>query len=98
MRISDWSSDVCSSDLLAALVGRRDVGDLRHRRDDGLLERRLRMLAVVDQIEAVGNLARLVRLAVAGSQRRAELALVAVGSLVQEIGRASCRERGCQYV
>src|SRR3546814_18333750 len=25
MRISDWSSDVCSSDLIGAAIGRRDV-------------------------------------------------------------------------
>ena len=49
------------ADDFAVGVGRRDVGDLRHRRDDRLLERRLRMRAVVDQIEAVGDFARLVR-------------------------------------
>src|SRR3546814_11839720 len=29
MRISDWSSDVCSSDLLLALVGKMAAGNLR---------------------------------------------------------------------
>src|SRR3546814_1815991 len=29
MRISDWSSDVCSSDLLTALVGKMAAGNLR---------------------------------------------------------------------
>src|SRR3546814_4557930 len=40
MRISDWSSDVCSSDLLAPfLVGKADDGAGRHRRmaRDGVL-------------------------------------------------------------
>src|SRR3546814_15027943 len=32
MRISDWSSDVCSSDLLQLLRGGRDLGPLRRRR------------------------------------------------------------------
>src|SRR3546814_3507526 len=68
MRISDWSSDVCSSDLavlrnvngaVAAVIhacdprDRRVVGDQQHLRDI---------------------------------------------SVAAEIGRASCRERVCQYV
>src|SRR3546814_10800618 len=78
MRISDWSSDVCSSDLLRAL--RRLVLDVVRLVDD-------------HPAEAVG----------------AEPAEVAVEDLVVddehvgpavdiEIGRASCRERVCQYV
>src|SRR3546814_8732806 len=31
MRISDWSSDVCSSDLVAEIVDRPDVAERRHR-------------------------------------------------------------------
>src|SRR3546814_964497 len=30
MRISDWSSDVCSSDLIGQVFGRRDIGLLGH--------------------------------------------------------------------
>ena len=41
------------------------------------------MRAVVDQVEAVGNLPGLMRLAVAGGQRRAELGLVGIGGFVQ---------------
>src|SRR3546814_2704466 len=33
MRISDWSSDVCSSDLREALFAARPVGDVAHRVD-----------------------------------------------------------------
>src|SRR3546814_2535203 len=64
MRISDWSSDVCSSDLRGQqrLVGLGEVALGDHGAAD----------AAVD--------------------RRADL-----GEL-QEIGRASCRERVCQYV
>src|SRR3546814_7913313 len=32
MRISDWSSDVCSSDLFAAIVGGGDVGQAANTR------------------------------------------------------------------
>src|SRR3546814_1910236 len=79
MRISDWSSDVCSSDLAVALhPGDRlrdrraalvqALGDPGAQRDDVLLDQ------LVD-----------------GSQ-------VHLGGVDQEIGRASCRERVCQYV
>ncbi len=71
------------TDDLALVVGRRDVGDLLHRGDDRLLEGRLWVLAVVHQVEPIGNQARLERLAVTRGQRRAELALVAVGGFVQ---------------
>ena len=65
------------------LVGRRDVRDLRDRLDDRALEFGLRILGVVDQIEAVRDEPRLERLAVARGERGAELGLVGVGGLVQ---------------
>src|SRR3546814_3990503 len=83
MRISDWSSDVCSSDLpagvyMAELGGKR--GWLDYHLGNGTAFG-LRLLAALMSIEAtvpgLGN-----RLAV---------------ELAQEIGRASCRERVCQY-
>src|SRR3546814_7909294 len=82
MRISDWSSDVCSSDLVDDLCPTRiaDVDDLVPH-DVG---RRPPPQLIV--IEGVG-------------EQRHDLALD--GPLVRapaEIGRASCRERGCQYV
>src|SRR3546814_6493476 len=57
LRISDWSSDVCSSDLNGAIVARRRPGVLR------------------DHADGIRKSAR---------------------SL--QIGRASCRDRVCQYV
>src|SRR3546814_3615227 len=60
MRISDWSSDVCSSDLLDDVHGRhRQTGAIDHAADVAF-ERHV--------VEVV------------------------------QIGRASCRERVCQYV
>src|SRR3546814_6701848 len=79
MRISDGSSDVCSSDL--TIFGKRDlplVVAARHAVD--LADR---LVAFVDEQQSVlGQIfeqcgRRLTR---------------------QEIGRASCRERVCQYV
>src|SRR3546814_3453337 len=80
MRISDWSSDVCSSDLpfivyviSAASQALRDAG-----LDDMSEEERLRAGCSIGS--GIGGLP--------GIESE---------SLVQ-IGRASCRERVCQYV
>src|SRR3546814_3278460 len=61
MRISDWSSDVCSSDLFRPAYA-------RHRRCRGAASARPRL-----------------------ARRRS-------GGRHDQIGRASCRERVCQYV
>jgi hypothetical protein len=71
------------------LVGgaRRNVRDAGHRFDDRLLERGLRVGAVVHQVEAVGNAAGLQGRAIARSHRRAEFGFVGVGGFVQiEVG------------
>src|SRR3546814_3310901 len=71
MRISDWSSDVCSSDLVW-----RAVAAIAAALDD-LEEKAVAVIRAVDlEILARG---------------------IAVVEDVQ-IGRASCRERVCQYV
>src|SRR3546814_8972945 len=76
MRISDWSSDVCSSDL------RDDVGAARPiALGDAGIERRL--LAELDLgCEGPGE-------DIVGRAKPFD---------GREIGRASCRERVCQYV
>src|SRR3546814_1731475 len=63
MRISDWSSDVCSSDLLAAIHARHGYAILLD-----------------------------------GHSIAAEVPRFFEGRLPDQIGRASCRERVCQYV
>src|SRR3546814_8131057 len=78
MRISDWSSDVCSSDLL------------RH------------FLAVHHHVAVVHPQARHLLRAVGAAALR-ELVLVVrkdevEAAAVDEVGRAACRERVCQYV
>src|SRR3546814_9913561 len=76
MRISDWSSDVCSSDLMMAF-GR-----------DGILDSDA-VLAVADYAKTLSDPA----------WAKGRAASVASGREVfAEIGRASCRERVCQYV
>src|SRR3546814_5619336 len=98
MRISDWSSDVCSSDLRLRRVGAADglrtglgqpevpnlaLGDEVFHRAGHVLDRHVGIDAVlVEQVDDVGAQA---------LERR-------LGNGADEIGRASCRERVCPYV
>src|SRR3546814_9780135 len=80
MRISDWSSDVCSSDLLDGVGDPVDLGDEVARVRDG------------DAV-LLGDL---------GRDGRRSLAHGPAGGRggdqhPAQIGRASCRERVCQY-
>src|SRR3546814_15743926 len=75
MRISDWSSDVCSSDLRDFHIGKF----LAERQNDSR-----------DQVENRGS--------EHANVDAADLALANRIGAVSEIGRASCRERVCQYV
>src|SRR3546814_16195197 len=90
MRISDWSSDVCSSDL-----GTRGAG--------GAGTRRVRAAAAAQRAVAVALPLRPDGVAVALAYLRraatdAEGLTTALDLRHERIGRASCRERVCQYV
>src|SRR3546814_8935526 len=82
MRISDWSSDVCSSDL--------PVGAMEVIRDDALVG-----LDDVEQEITVADPRQLVLLLIG---REAGHVIGIARFDRQQIGRASCRERVCQYV
>src|SRR3546814_7624743 len=82
MRISDWSSDVCSSDLGVEAVRGRDV-DRRLRPAFGR-----RAFKLEDEGEHGGD---------RDEQFLGDHPAGARGE-INEIGRASCRERVCQYV
>src|SRR3546814_3453585 len=97
MRISDWSSDVCSSDLLAL-----DVTDPASVRAAAQAASDVTLLVNNAGISTGTDL-------VTGSldNVRRELDTNVLGGLVMirelapalaAIGRASCRERVCQYV
>src|SRR3546814_2375494 len=75
MRISDWSSDVCSSDLRGLRSDPVEHPDAERRSSPVVHER------------VIGRFRVLVMM-VAGPPVMA----------VMQIGRASCRERVCQYV
>src|SRR3546814_8999027 len=73
MRISDWSSDVCSSDLAGGARHQAEADDVH-------------LLARGDQRSAHGE------------HRHPQQVEPSQPSGHAEIGRASCRERVCQYV
>src|SRR3546814_7973363 len=89
MRISDWSSDVCSSDLF-------EVNPFQ-----GAIQVAGAIIGVVDDDDGI-------RAAVEGLLQPAGFRVVTFASATAllssmhlhmlEIGRASCRERVCQYV
>src|SRR3546814_826564 len=105
MRISDWSSDVCSSDLkleLAALDKAADHGgrmiDVSGKDRHGGLPGRLSVPAeeLLSLVRVyVGMIVDAVKAALA--QTSPELSRDTLDDGVK-IGRASCRERVCQYV
>src|SRR3546814_12807237 len=98
MRISDWSSDVCSSDLLVEhLVETVEQALVLH--IDGAGEVIELLGAAVDHL-AVERLQQHQMLFQAGGDaRRAQLVEKAEKhGCWPTIGRASCRERVCQYV
>src|SRR3546814_2310705 len=87
MRISDWSSDVCSSDLAIQACPPRMIRAQRRSSGDGVV--------LYD-----GNLVR-GRPAFDGIALQPVNPLIKLsspGGNVAQIGRASCRERVCQYV
>src|SRR3546814_3835085 len=106
MRISDWSSDVCSSDLLRAML----AGAFEPVLDEPLPAGLAALAKSPGQADIVDFAAAKER----RSARRAPFvqrwgsiaATLAVGIVAGhlidfdrgQIGRASCRERVCQYV
>src|SRR3546814_15223582 len=91
MRISDWSSDVCSSDL-GALERLTDVADP--------VARRLREKAtfhIVPNMNPDGSFHGHLRTNAAGVNLNREWHAPTLERSPEEHGRASCRERVCPY-
>src|SRR3546814_9174490 len=99
MRISDWSSDVCSSDLC---VGAEAASPALHRRSvrfDAHFEHTDEAIAMATAWTAGHMHARAIPAmtesgATAMMMSRSETRI----PIYAQIGRASCRERVCQYV
>src|SRR3546814_10984679 len=92
MRISDWSSDVCSSDLEAL-----QSGQLRGAALDVFAQEPLPAEHVLRTMSNVVLTPHLGASTVEAQQNVALEIADAVRSAFLEIGRASCRERVCQY-
>src|SRR3546814_15645224 len=103
MRISDWSADVCSSDHWWSKKEepRYSSGPPRAMRRDAHRDEQNHMTTLIQTPEALA----------AHAARWAQCAWLTIDTefvrvdtyypklcLVQKIGRASCRERVCQYV
>src|SRR3546814_20333700 len=107
MRISDWSSDVCSSDLLLIIVNNRKLGEYEpywHKAVDRFLHDR----EIKTPVSFIVHSRREVNEAIRKGQyfftdiRKEGLVLYALEDepLVEprQIGRESCRERVGQYM
>src|SRR3546814_20078000 len=101
MRISDWSSDVCSSDLLAQLhLIQRHRAAMRHREQ---LRTGQRAAVEGDRLRAhtpanARACANSTFSVAANSSRLTSNCCARRKSFTVKIGRASCRERVCKYV
>src|SRR3546814_8023270 len=107
MRISDWSSDVCSADLaepgrkIALLAEEQVAIDL-----DPLRRQPLEAEQPVNPVWAVGGVETYPGLGVEELRDHPadhqlvlhSLESVRADCVLAQIGRASCRERVCQYV
>src|SRR3546814_19693763 len=111
MRISDWSSDVCSSDLLGLVAGHPDAQVLQLELDDQVLALDVADRALLDRhhparpvLGVDDGVALLEGRFDGGSGRWRPGGLLWRGSgrtcptPTMEIGRASWRERVCPYV
>src|SRR3546814_15674610 len=111
MRISDWSSDVCSSDLQAVARGDRPHHPGRATGRLPVRDRAERGGERTDALDGglagrrrqlvavgVGRVAAHVELAGRAEPERIFRADIDALDLLFEIGRASCRERVCTYV
>src|SRR3546814_12600181 len=105
MRISDWSSDVCSSDLASVLIAALGPGDaeavLRGANDARNIDRDLNFADLGEGI--VGPRIVIERLRAGGTREiigteTVGAAHARIGGDREALGHTSCRARGCQYV
>src|SRR3546814_11589664 len=99
MRISDWSSDVCSSDLSIGGLDKKWKAFVENE-GDSVDRIRTEIAEIAQQTGmALPEFRRIVNMVQKG-EREARIAKkeMVEANLRLEIGRASCRERVCQYV
>src|SRR3546814_9027192 len=105
MRISDWSSDVCSSDLLGFLSGlRADSGMVRHGAERAELAAEFELgdapaaLAWLREAEFDDGEECPLRRTLRADGGSRDWIKGRPATLAPQMGRASCMERVCQYV
>src|SRR3546814_8089665 len=86
MRISDWSSDVCSSDLA---IARRSANRAASGIRGGQGKHPMKIMSGNSNLPLAQAIAAYLEI---------PLTQASVRRYADEIGRASCRERVCQYV
>src|SRR3546814_20814214 len=98
MRISDWSSDVCSSDLELHDIDPRPENRMDQK---GVATKSISRIVDADMLDEVPKVDK-VSMEKARWLRSQELPQDCCGSdgpvATFQIGRASCRERVCRYV
>src|SRR3546814_19527089 len=95
MRISDWSSDVCSSDLLTGLAQKYFGGDPLVAGEPPV---EWGIALDVEEPQSVGA-DRALNVIAAHAHHPGDLIIIDFGTATTfELGRASCRERVCKYV
>src|SRR3546814_3704557 len=87
MRISDWSSDVCSSDLILFFKTSMDP--------PAIIQPRVRRTQYSTKASWLNPMPPMICIA---SFETSHPARLQASFAMAEIGRASCRERVCQYV
>src|SRR3546814_10217460 len=107
MRISDWSSDVCSSDLVTARFDLREVENVLQQGQQmapGAFDAVDILMLLLVEHPGIAE-AQELRVADHAVERGPQLVAhigeeqrLGVVRLTRQIGRASCRERVCQYV
>src|SRR3546814_12063933 len=103
MRISDWSSDVCSSDLwfeieAHACDAQAELGVIPKEAAKAVWERGAFEVERIDEIERETRHDVIAFLTNLAEHVGPEARFVHQGMTSSETGRASCRARVCQYV
>src|SRR3546814_10880684 len=99
MRISDWSADVCSSDLDRGLPRPQAQRVIAHRRIVGVEDERGTAIGMAGKIGMEHGLTTLPPMLLRGMARALPFhEVVAYYAMADQSGRASCRDRVCQYV
>src|SRR3546814_13987072 len=98
MRISDWSSDVCSSDLLGFGPGPHVTPNSQDVTTTNYAAFGQATLAVTDRLNLTAGIRYTIEKKKGQSATFGDRDVSLFLGTPEQLGRASCRERVCQYV